>query len=214
MWNQSAIKIDLILLRHGMTKGNEEHRYIGRTDEELSEKGILQLREHRVAEIRNSQLVFVSPRKRCQQSAQILFPGMKQIIIPEWAEMDFGDFEGKNYEELKDQPDYQKWIDSHGTRPFPNGGCQKDFVSRCVRGMEAACQIMIGEIPKEQQILKIQVAAVVHGGTIMALMHSICGGDYYDYQAKNGHGYRLCDLLLCELSSKPTLTWRKEWKKV
>ena len=54
MWNQSAIKIDLILLRHGMTKGNEEHRYIGRTDEELSEKGILQLREHRVAEIRNS----------------------------------------------------------------------------------------------------------------------------------------------------------------
>ena len=30
---------DISLVRHGMTLGNEEHRYIGTTDEPLSKKG-------------------------------------------------------------------------------------------------------------------------------------------------------------------------------
>ena len=34
---------DMALIRHGMTPGNEEHRYIGRTDEPLSQKGREQL---------------------------------------------------------------------------------------------------------------------------------------------------------------------------
>ena len=33
----------MALIRHGMTPGNEEHRYIGRTDEPLSQKGREQL---------------------------------------------------------------------------------------------------------------------------------------------------------------------------
>lgn len=33
----------LLLIRHGMTKGNEKKRYIGITDEELSEQGKAQV---------------------------------------------------------------------------------------------------------------------------------------------------------------------------
>ena len=39
----------VLLLRHGKTKGNEEHRYIGRTEEGLSELGkkeLLRKKEH------------------------------------------------------------------------------------------------------------------------------------------------------------------------
>ena len=35
------------------------------------------------------------------------------------------------------------------------------------------------------------ITAVVHGGTIMALLHILAGGNYFDYQVKNGCGYRL-----------------------
>ena len=40
MWNWTENQIELYLIRHGMTLGNVEHRYIGRqTDEPLSEDG-------------------------------------------------------------------------------------------------------------------------------------------------------------------------------
>lgn len=34
-----------------------------------------------------------------------------------------------------------------------------------------------------------RAAAVVHGGTIMAVLQSLFGGDYYSYRAGNGEGY-------------------------
>ena len=47
---------DMALIRHGMTPGNEEHRYIGRTDEPLSQKGREQLltlrRQHALRQVR------------------------------------------------------------------------------------------------------------------------------------------------------------------
>ncbi len=42
--------------------------------------------------------------KRCLETAQILYPGQTPIIIPEWTEMDFGAFEGHNYQELSKNP--------------------------------------------------------------------------------------------------------------
>ena len=30
---------------------------------------------------------------------------------------------------------------------------------------------------------------VVHGGTIMAVLSSLTGGEYFDFQVKNGEGY-------------------------
>mgnify|MGYP000581579371 CR=1 FL=1 len=39
------MKLEVLLLRHGQTQGNLEKRYIGKTDEPLSEKGIRFLQE-------------------------------------------------------------------------------------------------------------------------------------------------------------------------
>ena len=68
-----------------------------------------------------TEIVFTSPMQRCRESAQILFPDREKIEIPEWKEMNFGAFEGKNYEQLNGNPQYQAWIDSNGTLPFPEG---------------------------------------------------------------------------------------------
>ena len=64
----------LLFLRHGMTKGNQERRYIGVTDEPLSEAGREMLRQQ-MAERDEKELpgiVFVSPLIRCRETAQIL----------------------------------------------------------------------------------------------------------------------------------------------
>ena len=39
MWNRSENQIKLVMIRHGATPSNKEHRYLGRTDEGLSIEG-------------------------------------------------------------------------------------------------------------------------------------------------------------------------------
>lgn len=104
-----------ILIRHGQTQGNREHRYIGcRTDEPLCPEGIAQLQNRHYPPVSR---VFVSPMRRCVETASLLYPGVPQTIIGGFRECDFGDFENKNYAELNGRADYQAWIDSGGELP-------------------------------------------------------------------------------------------------
>lgn len=199
MWNQPEIKINLLLIRHGKTPSNREHRYLGVTEEALSGEGRKQLEILAEKDIlKKPWLLFISPMLRCQESAGILFPGKKAYPIEEWREMNFGAYEGKNYEDLKNDSYYQKWIDSNGTLPFPEGESQQEYIKRCHRGLLTATKIIQKEIA-ENQMTESQprnITAVVHGGTIMALLHILAGGNYFDYQVKNGGGY-CCKLRLC-----------------
>lgn len=205
MWNRTEdkIKAKITWIRHGMTQANGEHRYLGKTDEPLSEKGIRFLQEKKKKSFFNApEFLYASPMKRCVQTAEILFR-RKPVLIPEWKEMDFGQFEGKNYEELKDNPDYQKWIDSNGTLPFPGGEPREQFIRRSMEGFDRMMSDILIKSEKntriqngtETQDLKnnceteIPVVAVVHGGTIMAVLSSLTGGEYFDFQVKNGEGY-------------------------
>ena len=203
MWNQPEIKINLTLIRHGKTPSNREHRYLGVTEETLSGEGRKQLEILAEKDIlKKPWLLFISPMLRCQESAGILFPGRKAYPIEEWREMNFGAYEGKNYEDLKNDSYYQKWIDSNGTLPFPEGESQQEYIKRCHRGLLTATKIIEEKIAREvaeNQMTESQprnITAVVHGGTIMALLHILAGGNYFDYQVKNGGGY-CCKLRLC-----------------
>lgn len=203
MWNQPEIKINLTLIRHGKTPSNREHRYLGVTEEALSGEGRKQLEILAGKDIlKKTWLLFISPMLRCQESAGILFPGREAYPIEEWREMNFGAYEGKNYEDLKNDSYYQKWIDSNGTLPFPEGESQQEYIKRCHRGLLTATKIIEEKIAREvaeNQMTESQprnITAVVHGGTIMALLHILAGGNYFDYQVKNGGGY-CCKLRLC-----------------
>ena len=192
---EDQIEIHLTLIRHGVTISNKEGRYLGKTDETLSPDGIGAL-EKSVAD-RNyptADVLFSGPMKRCLETAGILYQGQTPIVIPEWTEMDFGAFEGHNYQELSKDPNYQRWIDSGGTLPFPEGESREEFIRRSVAGYEKMVyhMKMIREriAASGQGDRKIQsVSAVVHGGTIMALLSHFLGGEYFDYQAKCGQGY-------------------------
>ena len=110
-------------------------RYIGKTDEPLCTEGIELLRQRSYPDV---QRIYTSPLKRCRQTADIVYPGRKVTVIHELAECDFGLFENKNYRELAECEDYQKWIDSNGTLPFPGGESRQEFSRRSILGFEAA----------------------------------------------------------------------------
>ena len=135
MWDWSKNQIEIIFLRHGMTIENEQHRYLGNTDTSLSRNGICKLQAlQKNGTYSKTDILFCSPMKRCTETAEILYPNHTPIYIPEWREMDFGEFEGKNYIELQKNPNYQAWIDSNGTLPFPGGESREAFIKRCEQG--------------------------------------------------------------------------------
>ena len=188
---------ELILIRHGKTAGNLLGRYIGsRTDEPLCDEGREGLAGKQLPEIER---LYVSPMKRCVETAEILWPGFdrkKMQKVTDLRECDFGDFENKNYKELSGNGDYQAWIDSNGTLPFPNGESMDAFKSRC---LEAFARIVEDVSGAEQEWIAsgktgiFRAGIVVHGGTIMAILeqYGYPKAAYFDYQVKNGCGYRL-----------------------
>ncbi len=175
------------LIRHSITEGNLKKRYIGRTDEPLCEAGVRLIRERLARRCYpNAEKIYVSPMKRCVETAALIYPGRTFTVAEELRECDFGIFENKNYQELADCPAYQEWVDSGGVLPFPGGESLEAFAGRCCRAFGLAVQDCMEEgLPC--------VAFVVHGGTIMAIMgkYAVPRGNYYDYQTGNGEGYEL-----------------------
>lgn len=238
----SKDQLELFLIRHGETASNRERRYLGRTQEPLSQEGraeLLALKQEGIYP--EAGIVFSSPMQRCLETAGILYPGKTPIVISEWREIDFGDFEGKNAGELQGDPRYQAWIDSGGTLPFPGGESREEFIRRCCMGLDKMLDMLRNmeicfqnpaagykqgagdpggrygrrkgvqeknireEGPQKEGCLEkdIQkngipetgfltgkVCAVVHGGTIMALLSKFGGGEYFDYQVPCGRGYQ------------------------
>ncbi|MDD3367882.1 MAG: histidine phosphatase family protein [Lachnospiraceae bacterium] len=184
MWTQSEIEIELVFIRHGETKSNQEKRYLGKTEEMLCAQGVDKLwKSKKNGGYPPADILFTGPMKRCLQTAELLYPGKKLHIIPEWTEMDFGCFEGKNYEELNGDSDYQEWIDSNGLIAFPGGEDRKTFTKRCKKGFEKAWNQM-----KQSACTKIRAVCIVHGGTIMALCDTYGPDSYFTYACENGRG--------------------------
>ena len=181
------------LIRHGMTEGNRHQRYIGVTDEPLCEEGRELLGKFTYPK---PQAVFVSPLKRCLETAAILFGDPKVRIIDQLAECDFGEFENKNYQELSGDPRYQAWIDSNGILAFPGGESKEECAVRNLEGFQRAVTACIREAITE-------AALVVHGGTIMNIMekYALPKKEFYEWHIGNGCGY------LVELD--PVL-WKKD----
>lgn len=175
--------IRVYLVRHSLTKGNLEGRYIGSTDEHLCEEGVALAGAKSMCQVEQ---VYVSPMFRCMETADILYPDCPKSIIPGLRETEFGDFENKNYEELNGNPDYQIWIDTMGKSGFPNGESFEDAYKRSMN----AFQVVIKNA-KENKFSSI--AIVTHGGTIMSIMDKLSNEkkDYFDWHVKNCEGYML-----------------------
>lgn len=168
----------ILLIRHGMTLGNAQRRYIGRTDEPLCAEGHAQARRLFAEGLPPCDAVFVSPMLRCRQTCQILFPEAAAQVIDELRECDFGRFEGKTADELGSDPLYGAWLAESCLSPTPGGEGFSEFSARCcaafldaVRALPACCT----------------AAFVIHGGCIMAILARFMQPTrpYYTYRVDN-----------------------------
>ena len=168
----------LYLIRHGLTRANEEHLYCGSTDLPLSDRGRAQLRELKY-DIKNVRFIS-SGMKRADETMEILFGSVPYDVEADFREVDFGDFEMRSYEELKDTEAYREWLSGDNEANVPPGG---------ESGAEMK-QRVLGALTRFTEDTLI----VSHGGVIAAIMEQMFPDEAksrYEWQPENGRGYKI-----------------------
>ncbi len=174
-------------IRHGAIDETLAGRYIGTTDVPLSDRGKAALKK---LDLENrypgTQVVFTSPLKRCVETCKILYPEQSPLAIPALSECNFGLWESKTADELKNDPDFEKWLAGDNSVKPPKGESNNDFVRRICLMFESIVEGIMKTKTTESVI-------VTHGGVIMTLLavYGLPQAKPFEWTMDNGCGYSL-----------------------
>jgi alpha-ribazole phosphatase len=105
---------------------------------------------------RTFDVVYSSPLSRCMRLAQKISPE----VIPDTRlmELNFGNWEGKFWNDIDQTPEAQAWFADYVNTPTPNGESYAQMIQRCKAFIENI------KVSKHQNI-----CIVSHGGTIRTM---------------------------------------------
>lgn len=175
------------LIRHGLTQANIKGLYVGATDTPLAPQGIKELNELKNKfNYPNAGLLYVSPMKRCVQTADILYPDMKKQVVENLKECDFGDWENKNAKDLEKDKEFLAWLSSGQISSVCTAENLTDFTRRVCSCFENIVDKIIKNEMKDAIV-------VTHGGVIMTLLASfgIPKAKAFQWGSNNGCGYSI-----------------------
>lgn len=173
------------MLRHGRTEANDRNLYYGATDLGVSPEGIAELkrlrRERKYPEISGC-AVYVSGMKRTLETLEALYPGTAAKREPLIAEMNFGKFEMRSYEEMKSDPEYIAWITGDYLKNVcPEGESPEIHRLRAIEGFEKILSETDGD-----------VMVITHNGSMTAFMEYLFPGEgenRWYWNSPNGEGF-------------------------
>jgi len=172
-------------IRNALTQENPEGRYIGHTNVELSEEGRAQLAQMMQELVYPPvDALFTSPLKRCTETARILYPDAKPIVIDGFIEYNFGEFENKTAEQLEKYEEFPRWLaGERGVRP-PYGESNEEFTKRVCDTFEKVAEGLM-------KTGTTSAAIVAHGGVIMTILAAYGIPEYpmSEWLMPNGCGF-------------------------
>lgn len=173
--------MNIYLVRHGTTKSNEEKRYYGAYDSELSLSGIEEAKilKQKLKDIKFDS-IYISSKKRCDETARIIFGKDVECRVDQRLdERNFGIFENKTYEEICKEYNYEvkAWEEDWKNYKIPLG---ESAVESYLRTEEFFKEI---ENEKAENIILI-----THGGFIKnSYCYILKSLDYFwKFSSKNG----------------------------
>lgn len=173
------------LIRNGLTDENLEGRYIGHTNVEISQEGkdqLVQMKNELIYPPVNA--VFTSPLKRCLQTAEILYPENKPLVIDGFIEYNFGEFENKTAEQLEKYEEFSRWLAGEkGVKP-PYGESNEEFAARVCDTFEKVAEGLM-------KTGTTSAAIITHGGVIMTILAAFGIPEYpmHEWLTPNGCGF-------------------------
>lgn len=193
------MKSTIYLIRHGITEGNLKRWHYGWADIPLAPEGISTLEQYReegiYPEIEDG-FMYTSGMLRTEMTFRIIFGEREHKVAEKLKEMNFGIFEKKTYEELKDDPEYIKWIsDREGFLAIPEGESRRGFYERVIEGFEEIVNLhRLRELAHRHDGGHAVSAVVCHGGVIGCIMMQNFGKDWNEFSGwipDPGRGYAL-----------------------
>lgn len=157
------------IVRHGLTRWNEEHRIVGHTDLGLSERGRAQAAgTARILAGCPIDLALSSPLRRTRETAEIALAGhdLSIEVEPRLTEIPLAGWEGKSREELRDDPSWRAWLERPHEAETPEGARLADVQGRAV----AALRDGLARVEDRRGL-----AIFTHGGVARLLTLHILG---------------------------------------
>lgn len=180
--------MDLFLVRHGVTDWNKEKRYLGHTDRGVLTSELTQLNklQKELAEI-SFDHVFTSDLLRCRETLAYLNIPSQVSVDTRLREINFGDWEGKTYIELKDDRMYRDWLNNWEKHSIPNGESANTFKSRIESFIQDLDHHSVKLIPNRRKLL-----IVTHGGVIRYIVSKFVPSiAFWELSVTHGHGIHL-----------------------
>ena len=183
----AAQRLELVVVRLGVTAWNLERRYQGQRDIPLLLPDALaemdRLRDHLANEAFDA--VHCSDLTRCRQTLAHVLPARVAAACfdARLRELDFGEYEGRTWEALKEDTRYRAWIDSAGEQAPPGGESAEALWTR----LEA----WLGEVLLQAaERGHRRVLAMTHGGVIRELRRRLEGSDFWEGVVGQAQGRR------------------------
>jgi broad specificity phosphatase PhoE len=160
---------NLLFIRHAET--DLAGRFCGHSDPPVNERGIRQITElMRVLKNERIDALYTSDLSRSKVTANAIGKayGLSPIVLPELREIDFGEWEGLNWQEieLRDPVYARRWSEAFPDLAAPGGESFEAFQSRVLDNVNhllaAASQ---------------RCAVVTHAGVMRVVLRSLCGLD-------------------------------------
>lgn len=175
----------LLVLRHGETAFNIEHRYLGALDPELTERGIEQAQQLARILPDDIQHILCSPLLRARQTADIIAQAgnTKAKVVSAFRERDVGVFEGLTQAQAQQRhPDLWARNITRRWNEAPTGGETIEVVALRVRD---------GLLQLQQQYDDAPVALVAHGfvAKIIRALSQQNFADLFTWQLANAQGF-------------------------
>ena len=161
----------IVLIRHGQTKANLEHRWQGQSDWGLTDDGVRQA-ELLAGELEGIDAVYSSPLSRARVTAgKVAEQGDLEVTEDEGLqEIGFGTWESKTVEEIL-EIDPEGFARLRSGEDFRRGTTGETFTEVADR-MEQAVARIVAAHPGER------VAVVSHGGATRAFATRVLGMDF------------------------------------
>lgn len=164
----------LFLVRHGQVASNRDFRYVGRSDEPLTETGEEQAAALGVALAQvGLRGLYSSPLTRTRQTAEFIAEASGVTLVPEerLREQDFGEWEGLTRTEVRalgeEQRGYLRALDADPSLPAPGGESLLDVQQRILD--------LVGELEAKGE--EGPIALVSHVGPIKTFLAAAMGLD-------------------------------------
>lgn len=161
---------NLVVLRHGQTDWNAQHRFQGFADVPLNATGIAQAEAaHEQLKRHRFDAVYASPLSRALRTAEIVAPGADIQVDRRLMEIDVGSWSGQTWDQIiATMPGYEEmYANGVDFRRSPTGETLAEVVGRALPAIEEIAERHPGQ----------KVLIVSHGLLLNRVLHALLGLD-------------------------------------